>query len=80
MFLFRFLKGEIDDILSHENILEYMMNLRTKVLWPDDTSTTKPMKNVKHRAYNAIINKLPGRKIEFDFYFIFADFKSGFDI
>ena len=63
VFVFRFLKGEIGDLLSQENILEYMVNLRKKVLWPDDTSTTKPMKNVKHRAYNAIINKLPGRNI-----------------
>lgn len=61
MFFIRLLKREIDDALSEEKILSYLTDLRTKVLWPDDTQTSAPMKNVKHRAYNTFINKIPSK-------------------
>jgi len=68
---FRLVKNQIDDILSHEKILTYLSNLRTKVLWPDDQNTSIPMKNIKHRAYNAIITKIPSRRFSMVFlYFI----------
>ncbi|CAF0769818.1 unnamed protein product [Rotaria sp. Silwood1] len=59
-FIEEFLKNQIDDIFSRENILMYLIDLRTKVLWPDDDNNTViPMKNVKHRAYNACMNQIP---------------------
>jgi len=61
LFFIRLLKREIDDALSEEKILSYLTDLRTKVLWPDDTQTSAPMKNVKHRAYNTFINKIPSK-------------------
>ncbi|CAF1419109.1 unnamed protein product [Adineta steineri] len=54
-----FLKEQIDDILSKENILMYLVDIREKVLWPADENTFIPMKNVKRRALNACINKIP---------------------
>ena len=40
-------------------MIMYLMDLRTKVLWPEDNSTTISMKNVKDRANNACMNKIP---------------------
>jgi len=60
---FRFLKNQIDDLFSREKILIYLMDIRTKVLWPDDNNTFIPMKHVKHRAYNACMNKIPSKTI-----------------
>ena len=57
----RFLKNEIDDLLSRDQILTYLTDIRTKVLWPDDNTTFVPMRNVKHRAYNACMNKIPSK-------------------
>ncbi|CAF3441686.1 unnamed protein product [Rotaria socialis] len=54
-----FVKNQIDDLVSLEKIIKYLMDLRTKVLWPAENSTSVPMKNVKHRAYNACMNKIP---------------------
>jgi hypothetical protein len=45
----------------------YLIDLRTKVLWPDDNNSSIPMKNVKHRAYNAFINRIPSMKLTFIF-------------
>jgi len=43
----------------------YLIDLRTKVLWPDSNNTSIPMKNVKHRAFNAFINKIPSMNFVF---------------
>ena len=40
----------------------YLSDLRTDVLWPDNESPSIPMRNVKHRAFNAVINKIPSKK------------------
>ncbi|CAF4456204.1 unnamed protein product, partial [Adineta steineri] len=37
----------------------YLVDIREKVLWPADENTFIPMKNVKRRALNACINKIP---------------------
>ena len=59
---FRFLKNEIDDLLSRDQILTYLFDIRTKVLWPDDNTRLIPMRNVKHRAYNACMTKIPSKR------------------
>jgi len=66
-FIFRFLKNEIDDIFSLEKILIYLSDLRTKVLWTDGNNSSIPMKNIKHRAYNAFRNRIPSRNFFFFF-------------
>ena len=58
----RVLKSELDEILSPENIVTYLTDLRTKVLWSNEESELKSIKHIKHRAYNAIINKIPRRR------------------
>lgn len=62
-YFFRLLKHNIDDLLSEEKIIGYLSDLRTKILWPEGSTSSIPMKNVKHRAYNAFINRIPSRKI-----------------
>jgi hypothetical protein len=64
----RFLKNQIDDILSPEKILMYLIDLRTKVLWPDAKSTSTPLRHAKHRAYNAVINKIPSMNFYFEIF------------
>ncbi|CAF3067346.1 unnamed protein product [Rotaria sp. Silwood2] len=58
-FIEEFLKNQIDTLFSREKTLMYLIDLRTKVLWPDDNNTAVPMKNVKHRAYNACMKQIP---------------------
>lgn len=58
-FIEEFLKNQIDDLFSREKILIYLTDIRTKVLWPDDNSTFIPINNVKERASNACLNKIP---------------------
>lgn len=69
IFFFRFLKGEVDDILAPNKLLEYMIDLRTKVLWPNEDTPSKSMKHIKRRAYNAIINKIPCNTIRDESFF-----------
>ncbi|CAF1134037.1 unnamed protein product [Rotaria sordida] len=58
-FIEEFLKNQIDDLFSYEKILMYLIDLRTKVLWPDDNNIVIPMENVQDRAYNACMNQIP---------------------
>lgn len=63
IFTFRFVKTQIDDVLSLEKLITYLVDLRTKVLWPDDDDDSSlPMKNVRHRAFNACLHKIPSKK------------------
>lgn len=55
----RFLRNEIDVLLSPEKVLVYLSDIRTKVLWPDGESASTPIRNVKQRASNACMSKIP---------------------
>ncbi|CAF1199843.1 unnamed protein product [Adineta ricciae] len=54
-----FFKDYIDKLLSQEKILEYLYDIRTKVLWPDESKPTTPMKDIKNRAFTALMKKIP---------------------
>lgn len=71
-FLFRFVKNEIDEILSREQILVYLSDIRTKVLWPDEDKPFVPIKNVKRRAFYACINKIPCKISSNDVFVFFS--------
>ena len=58
-FVEKFVRNEIEEILSREEILVYLSDIRTKVLWPDEEKPFVPMKNVKRRAFHACVNKIP---------------------
>ncbi|CAF0949390.1 unnamed protein product [Adineta ricciae] len=54
-----FFKDYIDKLLSQEKILEYLYDIRTKVLWPDESKPIAPMKDIKNRAFTALMKKIP---------------------
>ena len=70
------MKNEIDKILSREEILVYLSDIRTKVLWPDEDKPFVPIKNVKRRAFYACVNKIPCKISSNDVFLSFSTCRS----
>ena len=63
LFFFRIVENKIDYLFSRDRILIYLKDLRTKILWPDEQKPDISMKNMKKRALNACLNKIPRKSI-----------------